>query len=143
MLQITARYYSLREVQKSHCCILILASDLRQRGHIALVLRMAAQAWQKSWTKQARLYVSFVTRATISFTSELRPSTPSTLIEQPRMFREYLLTADWDMQRISATWSCFMPCSSTSFLAMKALIAGTTDFAATSHGSIKMFHPLA
>jgi len=57
----------------------------------------------------------------------------------PLTFELYLLTADWDIPRISATWFCFMLCFSASSLASTALTAGMTDFTATSHGIIKLF----
>lgn len=57
----------------------------------------------------------------------------------PLVFLVYLLTADWVIPRISATWFCFMPYFSKSCLAINALIAGITDFTATSHGVSKIY----
>lgn len=64
-------------------------------------------------------------------------SMSTTRMTCPLFFLVYLLTADWDMPRILATSSCFRPWFSTNCVATNALIAGTTDFTATSHGSIK------
>ena len=52
----------------------------------------------------------------------------------PRTFLLYLLTADWVMPRILATWISFISCFSIRVCARSALIAGETVFTATSHG---------
>ncbi len=52
----------------------------------------------------------------------------------PRTFLKYLLTADWVIPRISATWVSFISCCSINVLAISDLIAGETVFTATSHG---------
>ena len=63
----------------------------------------------------------------------------SIFITCPLAFRVYLLTADCDIPRISATWFWLKPYVSTSSLAIVALTAGINVLTAISQGTIKLF----
>ena len=65
----------------------------------------------------------------------------SVFIIYPLTCLVYLLTADWDIPRSSATWFCFRLYWFMSCFTMAAFIAGITDFTAISHGIIN-FSPL-
>jgi hypothetical protein len=80
-----------------------------------------------------------MSRCIIVFMDGLIASISSILMACPLVSLAYLLTADWDIPRIWATCFCFMSYFSKSSLAISALIAGTTAFTATSHGTIKRF----
>ena len=122
--------------QNPHSSILIFGSDFWHSEHIRLVLLMAMHAWQKSWSSSTLCRVPSNSIIIMPSMKGRISSMPSIFIARPRTFLEYLLTADWETPRISAIWSWLKPCSSSSF-ATNALMAGRTDFTATSHGSIK------
>jgi len=90
-----------------HSSVLIFWSVFWQNWHIRPFLRIIVHVWQKSVRSCVlvggpfmRRFVILFMRGCISFMSLISMTCPL-------MCRVYLLTADWDIPRISATWFCF------------------------------------
>jgi hypothetical protein len=123
--------------QKSHIVVLIVGSIFWQNWHISPFSRIILQVWQKS-PKNSVLFEfpsssSFIMSVINGLISRILPTSSKC----PLTCLVYLLTADWEMPKISATRSCLNPYVCTSSVANVAFIAGTTDLTAISQGSIK------
>lgn len=126
--------------QKSHSSSSISGSVLRQNWHIRPFLRIIMHVRQKSLMSSLLFGFSLTSRVAILDIRGCMSSTSWILIRDPLTCRVYLLTADWDIPRISATSFCVNLRVSRSSIASVALIAGITDFTEISQGRIKVVH---
>lgn len=100
---------------------------------------MVVHVWQNSLRNSVLLGVSFTSRFVIWDIRGCMSSMLLIFIMYPLTCRVYLLTADWEIPRISATWFCVSWWVFSSSLASVALMAGMTVFTAISQGSINWF----
>jgi hypothetical protein len=133
-LPLSPRFYVK---QTEHSSISIFGSVLWQNWHIRPFLRIVMHVWQKRLSNSARLGSPSMSRFIMLFIRGCISSMSSIFITCPLTCRVYLLTADCDIPRASATSFCFRLYFSTSSFAIAALIAGMTDFTAISQGIIK------
>jgi len=115
----------------------MIGSIFWQNWHISPFSRIVLQVWQKSPKNSVLFGFPFTSSSIMSVINGLISLISPISIKYPLTCRVYLLTADWDIPKISATRPCLKPYVCTSSVANVAFIAGTTDLTAISHGSIK------